>query len=127
MGVAQGAIQSGAFAPPEGVTAEQLQEIEDLVNAEIPKHGKISRIFHDADPMFHNLPDAFNVVRYHSLICQHLKQNIDIIAETEQKETMAIKHKKLPLYGIQFHPEAFLTDYGLKILKNWKNINSITN
>lgn len=98
-----------------------------IKKARHPRHGKISNIIHDGDVLFRNIPTAFNVVRYHSLICSKLSDDLAIIAKTNTGEIMALKHKELPIYGLQFHPEAVLTQFGLEILRNWKNINSITN
>ncbi len=96
---------------------------EGKVNkAHKPMHGKTAVVTHNGDPLFHGIPDSFRVVRYHSLICEQLPEKLEIIAKTTQEEVMAIKHKDLPVYGLQFHPEAYLTDYGLDILQNWKNI-----
>ncbi|MCG8310553.1 MAG: aminodeoxychorismate/anthranilate synthase component II [Cytophagales bacterium] len=98
-----------------------------IVKAQRPMHGKISEITHSGDPLFENIPEKLNVVRYHSLICRDLPGSLNVIAKTESNEIMAIKHKQLPVYGLQFHPEAVLTQFGLGILRNWKNINSLTN
>lgn len=108
------------------------QAIAEFFHAEInkaqkPMHGKISSISHENDLIFKDLPLTFDVVRYHSLICNNLPDNLGVIAETETREVMALKHKSLPIYGLQFHPEAVLTQYGLDILRNWRNINSLTN
>lgn len=92
-----------------------------------PMHGKISVVRHKNDSLFYNIPASFNVTRYHSLICNDLPESLEAIALTDQGEIMALKHKDLPLYGLQFHPEAVLTQYGLDILRNWQNINRLTN
>jgi len=86
-----------------------------------PMHGKTSIVSHNGDALFHNIPETFRVVRYHSLICPQLPEPLEIIAEADD-EIMAFKHKSLPVYGLQFHPEAYLTDFGINILNNWKNI-----
>jgi anthranilate synthase component 2 len=99
----------------------------ELKKAKKPMHGKISTISHKGDVLFQNLPDTFSVVRYHSLICENIVDPLEVIAETESNEVMALRHKELSIYGLQFHPEAVLTEYGLEILRNWKNINSISN
>ena len=91
-----------------------------------PMHGKISLISHEKDAIFANLPPRFDVVRYHSLICSNLPKNLKIIATDDKGEVMAIRHAALPLYGLQFHPEAVLTKHGLEILKNWKEINNLS-
>ena len=98
-----------------------------LIKATKPMHGKISAIFHN-DKIFDNLPPRFNVTRYHSLILSDLENSpLKIIAQTDEKEIMAIKHAHLPIYGVQFHPEAILTEYGIRLLKNWANINNLLN
>ena len=99
----------------------------EIKKAQKPMHGKISEIFHDKDPLFYNIPPVFNVTRYHSLICDKLSYELLVIAKTNSGEVMALKHTDLPIYGLQFHPEAVLTQYGLEILRNWKNLNFITN
>ena len=99
----------------------------EIKKAQYPKHGKISEISHEGDVLFSNIPATFNVVRYHSLICANVSDDLEIIAKTNSGEIMALKHKDLPIYGLQFHPEAVLTQFGLEILRNWKNINSLTN
>ena len=98
-----------------------------IKKAEKPMHGKKSVISHVGDMLFNNIPYNFGVVRYHSLICDKLSDDLQVIAKTDAGEIMALKHKELQIYGLQFHPEAVLTQYGLEILSNWKNINSITN
>lgn len=62
------------------------------------------------------------VVRYHSLLLMELPQTLVPLAYTASKELMAFKHSSLPIYAVQFHPEAWLTKYGLDILRNWLNI-----
>ena len=86
-----------------------------------PMHGKCSTVSHSGDSLFENVPPDFRVVRYHSLICQELPHPLEVIAKTGD-EIMAFKHSFLPVYGLQFHPEAYLTDFGMRILNNWKNI-----
>ncbi len=98
-----------------------------LIKAKKPMHGKNSFIFHDGDRLFDHLPPKFRIVRYNSLLCDNINTNLQTIASSDTGEVMALKHKELPIYGLQFHPEAVLTQYGLEILRNWKNINSITN
>ncbi len=86
-----------------------------------PMHGKLSAIeVNTQNILFENLPPTFDVVRYHSLLLEDLPQEIlEITAQTAQAEIMAITHKQLPVSGIQFHPEAILTQYGLEMLQNW--------
>ncbi len=92
-----------------------------------PMHGKISKITTTENPIFANVPTTFQVVRYHSLVCVDLPDSLDILAHSESDEIMAVVHKNLPIWGLQFHPEAALTENGLPILKNWLAINKLVN
>lgn len=84
-------------------------------------HGKTSLIYHDGKTIFKNVPNPFEATRYHSLIAEkkNLPKCLSIIAHTKENEIMAIKHKNLPLWGVQFHPESILTKEGKHILKNF--------
>lgn len=90
-----------------------------LVKALKPMHGKISKVVHQQNHLFEDIPITFNVVRYNSLLLEEINTPLKVIAETDQEEIMAICHQKLPVWGVQFHPEAALTEYGLQLLKNW--------
>ncbi len=91
-----------------------------LTKASVPVHGKTSPIIHNTHPLFNNLPNTFEVMRYHSLIVKELDESAyQPIAYTPEKEIMAAAHETLPLAGVQFHPESILTEYGLKLLENW--------
>ena len=84
-------------------------------------HGKTSLIYHNKRDIFENIPNPFPATRYHSLIVERisLPEILEITAETKSREIMALKHKKYPLFGVQFHPESILTDVGKDILKNF--------
>lgn len=91
-----------------------------LVKAAIPMHGKTSVIRHNAHPLFEGIPEYFQVMRYHSLLLQSLDGTpLRSLAVSPGKEIMALAHAELPLWGVQFHPESILTEYGLQLLKNW--------
>lgn len=90
-----------------------------LKHAIKPMHGKISEIEREEDNLFKNLPQKYKVVRYHSLVLEDIPDCLEVIAHTSEQEIMAIKHKELDIRGIQFHPEAILTEFGIEILKNW--------
>jgi anthranilate synthase component II len=94
----------------------------ELVRAIRPVHGKTSRIWHDNDPVFSGLPESFSVMRYHSLVLNTLPETLERLAWTAEGEIMALRHRNLPLYGIQFHPESILTEFGLEILQNWVRV-----
>lgn len=96
-----------------------------LRKAHLPMHGKISEIeLLQPSPIFSMLPEKFKVVRYHSLVLDNLPEKLRAIAHTKDghKELMALEHINLPIYGVQFHPEAILSEYGLEILANWLKI-----
>lgn len=92
-----------------------------VVMAKRIMHGKTSLIYHSRKGIFKNVKNPFEATRYHSLIVERksLTEILEIIAETKQKEIMGIKHKKFPVWGVQFHPESILTAEGKKILKNF--------
>jgi anthranilate synthase component 2 len=91
-----------------------------LTHASKPMHGKRSSISCIADPIFEGLPRHFSVVRYHSLLLlPNSGTPLQCIAQTEAGEVMALKHQQLPIYGVQFHPEAALTEHGLDLMHNW--------
>jgi anthranilate synthase/aminodeoxychorismate synthase-like glutamine amidotransferase len=90
-----------------------------------PMHGKVSEIICESDPIFTGVPSKTEVVRYHSLVLQQMPESILPLAHTAEGELMAFKHKALPLYALQFHPEAALTTYGLQMLQNWVSIANI--
>lgn len=88
-------------------------------------HGKVSPVYHHGnDPMFADVPNPFEATRYHSLIVEDitLPDELEVTALTAENEIMALRHKTLPVYGVQFHPESILTTHGPKILKNFLNL-----
>lgn len=91
-----------------------------LVPAERPMHGKVSTIRVSTDDiLMKGLPASFEVTRYHSLVLTELPDSLVRIACTDRHEVMAMRHQTLPVWGVQFHPEAALTQNGLLLLKNW--------
>ncbi|MBX9973468.1 aminodeoxychorismate/anthranilate synthase component II [Cytobacillus firmus] len=93
----------------------------DVVQAERLMHGKTSDIFHDGKTIFKGLPNPFPATRYHSLIVKKetLPDCLEVSAWTEEGEIMAIRHKELPVEGVQFHPESILTTAGKELLQNF--------
>ena len=89
-----------------------------------PVHGKVFDITHNNKGLFQNVKNPLRVTRYHSLIVsrENLPDTIEITSETDDKVIMGIKHKDYPIYGVQFHPEAEMTEEGHKILNNFINI-----
>jgi len=95
----------------------------NIIKAPKPVHGKISKIYHTGHKMFTEIPENIFVARYHSLVVDGLeKTNLNITSTTADGLPMSFAHKELPLWGVQFHPEAVQTEYGLKMLKNWTSI-----
>ncbi len=93
-----------------------------LVKSKLPRHGKVDEMYHTNHKLFNQVPDMFNATRYHSLILNNIKSPLQIIATSKNDEVMAIAHKTLPVFGIQFHPESCLTKKGSHIIKNFLQI-----
>ena len=89
-----------------------------------PVHGKMFNITHNNRGIFEEVKNPLRVTRYHSLIVdkENFPDSLEIISETEDNIIMGIKHKEYPIYGVQFHPEAEMTEEGHKILNNFINI-----
>lgn len=84
-------------------------------------HGKVSRIFHDGRGVFVGLPQGFVAARYHSLVIDRngLPDDLFITALADDGEIMAVRHRRFPIEGVQFHPESILTEHGREILRNF--------
>ncbi|MBM7588212.1 para-aminobenzoate synthetase component 2 [Bacillus pakistanensis] len=95
----------------------------EVTKAERLMHGKTSKIFHNQLSIFKDIPTPFKATRYHSLIVKKetLPDCLEITAETDDGEIMAIRHKTLPIEGVQFHPESIMTESGKELLKNFLN------
>ena len=96
-----------------------------LEKASYPMHGKISAISTQGGRLFNGLPEKFNVVRYHSLALKQLPARLRPTATTTDGTLMAFESEALKVAGIQFHPEAALTEHGLHILSNWARFSDI--
>lgn len=92
-----------------------------VVPAPYLMHGKISRIHHDCKTIFHGLPDGFPATRYHSLMVEKesLPPCLEISATSADGLIMGLRHRELPVEGVQFHPESVLTTYGKQLLENF--------
>ena len=84
-------------------------------------HGKTSTIHHDGRGVFTGLPQDYPAIRYHSLVIERasLPECLEITAESEDGEIMGVRHKALPVEGVQFHPESVLTQHGHPLLQNF--------
>ena len=98
-----------------------------IIRGDIPIHGKVSPINHNGKGVFKGLNNPLNVTRYHSLIIDRdsVPNDLEITAETEKGEIMGIRHKKYLIEGVQFHPEAILTEQGRELLQNFLNESKI--
>jgi anthranilate synthase/aminodeoxychorismate synthase-like glutamine amidotransferase len=92
-----------------------------VVRAARVMHGKTSPISHDGKGLFTGLPNPFEATRYHSLLIERssVPDALDVTAQTAENEIMAVRHKTLPVEGVQFHPESFLTTSGKDLLRNF--------
>lgn len=92
-----------------------------IVKAIEPVHGKVHSITHDSKGVFTNLKNPLNVTRYHSLVVDRdsLPDDLEISAETKEGEIMGLRHKNYMIEGVQFHPEAVLTECGHELLQNF--------
>ncbi|MDQ0257885.1 para-aminobenzoate synthetase component 2 [Evansella vedderi] len=93
----------------------------EVIKAERLMHGKTSEIHHDGKTVFRDIANPFTATRYHSLIVKRetLPDCFEISAETKEGEIMAIRHKSLPIEGVQFHPESIMTGAGKVMLRNF--------
>jgi para-aminobenzoate synthetase component II len=95
-----------------------------VIRARQIMHGKTSEIHHDAKTIFRDLPQNFQATRYHSLIVERktLPRTLEISAETADGTIMGLRHRKLRVEGVQFHPESVLTDAGFRLIQNFLTI-----
>ncbi len=92
-----------------------------VVRAPRLMHGKTSPILHDGRGLFAGLPSPFEATRYHSLVVEPAScpSCLEVTAQTAEGEIMGLRHRELPLEGVQFHPESILTEHGLPMMQNW--------
>ena len=94
-----------------------------VIRAERLMHGKVSPVEHEAVGILHDIPSPFTATRYHSLVVQEpLPDVLEPTAYTPEGELMGLRHKTLPIYGLQFHPESILTEHGHDLLRNFLNV-----
>ncbi|MFN4215518.1 aminodeoxychorismate/anthranilate synthase component II [Exiguobacterium sp.] len=93
----------------------------EVIHAERLMHGKTSPIRHDGKTIFTGVPQETIVTRYHSLAVdrESFPDCLEVTAETEEGEIMALRHKMLPIEGVQYHPEAILTEHGKEMIRNF--------
>jgi anthranilate synthase component 2 len=98
-----------------------------VIRAQSPMHGKLSTIRHGGKGLFKGLPPSFAVTRYHSLIIERasLPPELEVTAETDDKTIMAVQHRRLPVLGVQFHPESIASEHGHAMLANFLDLAGI--
>jgi anthranilate synthase/aminodeoxychorismate synthase-like glutamine amidotransferase len=96
-----------------------------VIRAERLMHGKTSPINHKNTDVFKGLPQGFAATRYHSLLVERstFPKELEVTAETAEGEVMGLRHRELPIWGVQFHPESIATPCGMKILENFLELN----
>ena len=87
-----------------------------------PWHGRVSQVFHDGTGLFAGLPSPFAATRYHSLAVYELPPSLEATAWTADGVLMAVRHRTLPQWGVQFHPESIATEHGLELLRNFRDL-----
>ena len=96
------------------------------IKAPVPKHGKTSLVTHNEKGIFNNIPSPFKVVRYHSLVVKHDNKKLNNTGFCDDI-IMALAHKDAPLFGVQFHPESFLTEHGFTLIENFLKYGCLKN
>ncbi len=93
----------------------------EVVRAPAVMHGKISEIRHQGEGVFEGLPSPVTATRYHSLVVDPatVPETLEVTAETDDGVVMGLRHRELPVEGVQFHPESILTDHGHQLLQNF--------
>lgn len=96
----------------------------DVIKGASPVHGKVTPIVNNQKGLFKGLPEKYQVTRYHSLVVakESIPDNMEIDATTDDGVVMGISHKEYPVYGVQFHPEAVLSEFGHELLENFIEI-----
>ncbi len=92
-----------------------------IIRAKRVMHGKTSSITHNRQDIFRDIPSPYTAIRYHSLVIEResLPTPLVVMAESEDGEIMAVRHREWPLWGVQFHPESILTEHGHQLLANF--------
>jgi anthranilate synthase/aminodeoxychorismate synthase-like glutamine amidotransferase len=92
-----------------------------VMHAKKTMHGKIDTVSHTGGILFKDIPEHFDAVRYHSLVVQNesLPEDITVNAYSSDGEVMALFHNERPVFGVQFHPESYLSGFGLKVIENF--------
>jgi anthranilate synthase/aminodeoxychorismate synthase-like glutamine amidotransferase len=127
-GVSMELVQAAADLPLLGICLghQAIAAVHGgtIIRAPEPVHGKTSSIFHDGDSLFNGLSNPFEATRYHSLVVDRatVPAELEITAWTEDNEIMALRDRRRPHFGVQFHPESYLCHQGRKLLARFLEI-----
>lgn len=122
----------GAHFPTLGVCLGHQAIVEayggSIVRAEECFHGRTSQVEHNGQGVFAGLPSPMTVCRYHSLVADHatLPDMLSVSAQTADGHVMAVRHQSHPVFGVQFHPEAILTEGGQRLVENFVGLSTAT-
>ena len=126
-GISKAAIEHlGPEVPVLGVCLG-MQAINEVFGgktreAPLPVHGKTSLVHHEGDSIFHGLPSPFRAARYHSLCIEIGSDLVVPLAFSPEGVHMGIRHRFQPIFGVQFHPESFMSEYGIELASNFLNV-----
>ena len=99
------------------------------VRSSLPMHGKTSPVAHQGQGLFKDVPAPFQAARYHSLVVEPaadaLENELQVTARSPEGTIMGLSHRTLPLHGVQFHPESFLTEHGFRLVENFLKLGSL--
>jgi len=123
-GISEELIRSASGNTPIFGVCLGMQAVGEVFGAKVVPakrimHGKDSPITHDGLGVFQGLPSPFSVIRYHSLALADLPEVLEVSATSEDGEIMAIRHREIPIEGVQFHPESVMTEHGKQMIANW--------
>jgi anthranilate synthase component 2 len=126
-GISKAVIEHlGLTVPILGVCLgmQAINEVFDgkTLKAPFPVHGKTCLVHHQGDSIFRGLPSPFSVARYHSLCVEIRSENIVPLAFAPEGVCMGIRHRSRPIFGVQFHPESFMTEYGMELVQNFLSV-----
>ena len=100
-----------------------VAEGAEVVPAPQARHGHVTRVDHDSRELFAGIPDGFGAVRYHSLcVAEPLPPELEVTARAEDGVVMGLRHRELPRWGVQFHPESIETEFGRRLLANFRDL-----
>lgn len=123
-GISEDLVRAAAGDVPIFGVCLGMQAVGEVFGAKVVEarqimHGKACSITHDGKGVFEGLPSPFSVIRYHSLALADIPEVLEVTATSEDGEVMAIRHRELPIEGVQFHPESVMTEHGKQMVGNW--------